>query len=88
MIFFPSYVKANIAKEQNVKIITISDRVLSPIGFISDICLSTEINVTFESLISVASVHNLLNVIMTFDEDRYGLEIKERIKRINETYRK
>lgn len=79
MISFPSYVKetitiAIIAKEHNAKIISISDRVLSPIGFISDICLSTEINVTFESLISVASVHILLNVITTFYEDRYGLE--------------
>lgn len=93
LLSFPSYISetlrlANIAKEKGAKIIVVSDRLLSPVARIADICLTTDINVSSENLISVSSVHSLLNLIATGMELGNREVVSERLRRINEVYSK
>lgn len=91
LLSFPSYISetltiANIAKEQGATVIAISDRILSPVARISDICITTDINVSSENLISVSSVHSLLNLIATGVELKNEKDISERVRAINEMF--
>lgn len=93
LLSFPSYMSetlklANIAKEKGAKIIVISDRLLSPVARIADICLTTDINVSSVNLISISSVHSLLNLIATGMELENKEVVTERLRRINEVYSK
>jgi len=93
LLSFPSYISetlsiANIAKEQGAKIIVISDRMLSPVARMADICITTNINVSSENLISVSSVHSLLNLIATGVELSNAKDISKRVRMINDMYSK
>lgn len=93
LLSFPSYISetlniAKIAKNQGAKVIVISDRMLSPVARVSDICITTDINVSSENLISVSSVHSLLNLIATEIEINNDEAIAERVRMINDMYSK
>ncbi|MFD1067642.1 MurR/RpiR family transcriptional regulator [Oceanobacillus locisalsi] len=93
LLSFPSYMSetlklANIAKEKGAKIIVISDRLLSPVARIADICLTTDINVSSVNLVSMSSVHSLLNLIATGMEFDNKEVVTERLRKINEIYSK
>lgn len=62
---------ANRAKQQNVTLISVTDRLLSPVGRISDIALTTDVNVD-TSMASMSSVISLLNLLI------YGIQLKDR----------
>lgn len=91
LLSFPSYVAetlriAEIAKEQGVTVIAITDRVLSSVGRIADVCLTTDINVDSESLISISSVLSLLNLVTAAIESKYDEKVSERVKKITEMH--
>ncbi len=93
LLSFPSYMAetlniANIAKEKGAKIIVISDRLLSPVARMADICLTTDVNVSSVNLTSVSSVHSLLNLIATGMELSNKKVVTERLRKINELYSK
>ncbi|WP_271400059.1 MurR/RpiR family transcriptional regulator [Salinicoccus roseus] len=92
LLSFPSYIKetlmiANLAKQQGATIIVITDRHLSPVGRIGDISLEIDINVNSENLISVASVHSVLNYIATRIELSNRNLYNDRFKKINSLFR-
>ncbi|MDF2659938.1 MAG: hypothetical protein K0Q94_2729 [Paenibacillus sp.] len=75
VISFPRYSKeivtlTHLAKRQNAKIIAVTDRLLSPVGRISDIALTTEVNAD-TGMISISSAISLLNLLL------YGITIKD-----------
>lgn len=91
LLSFPSYVTetiniANIAKKQNKKIISVTDRLTSSVGRISDISLLTDVNARSENLASVSPVHSLLNLISVAIERKYKKTVEERIKKVYEFY--
>lgn len=91
LISMPSYVVNTLnigkrAKEQGAKILTITDRKLSPTGRIADICLTTDIGIHSEAMISISSVMSLINLITSGIEFKYEKEISERIRSINKYY--
>lgn len=61
---------ANLAKEQNVTLIAVTDRLLSPVGRIADITLTTDVNVD-SGMASISSVISLLNLLI------YGIKTKD-----------
>lgn len=68
-ISFPRYTKETVqlaksAKDRGVKIISVTDKPLSPIGRISDITLTTAVNEK-SGVYSASSVMSLLNLIVT-----------------------
>jgi DNA-binding MurR/RpiR family transcriptional regulator len=76
VISVPRYSKeivnlANRAKQQNVTLISVTDRLLSPVGRISDITLTTDVNVD-TGMASMSSVISLLNLLI------YGIKLKDR----------
>lgn len=85
---FPSYFKetlkiAKIAKQQKAKLIVISDRPLSSVAQLSDICLKVEINAGSENLISVASVLSVMNFITENVENSNKEKYNKRFREIN-----
>lgn len=75
VISFPRYSKeivslTHVAKRQNAKIIAVTDRLLSPVGRISDIALTTEVNAD-TGMISISSAISLLNVLLC------GIKLKD-----------
>ena len=91
LISMPSYVVNTLnigkqAKAQGAKILTITDRKLSPTGRIADICLTTDIGIHSEAMISISSVMSLINLITSGIEFKYEKEISERIRSINKYY--
>jgi DNA-binding MurR/RpiR family transcriptional regulator len=75
VISFPRYSReiitlTQLAKRQNAKIIAVTDRLLSPVGRISDIALTTEVNAE-TSMISISSAISLLNLLL------YGIQLKD-----------
>jgi DNA-binding MurR/RpiR family transcriptional regulator len=76
VISFPRYSRellnlAHQAKRQNVKLLSVTDRLLSPVGRISDITLATDVNVD-TGMASMSSVISLLNLLI------YGIKTKDR----------
>ncbi|RKN82049.1 MurR/RpiR family transcriptional regulator [Paenibacillus ginsengarvi] len=61
---------ANQAKEHNVKLIAVTDRLLSPVGRISDITLTTDVNID-SGMVSAASLISVLNLLV------YGIKTKD-----------
>lgn len=91
LISMPSYVVSTLnigkhAKEQGAKILTITDRKLSPTGRIADICLTTDIGIHSEAMISISSVMSLINLITSGIESKYEEEISLRVRSINKYY--
>ncbi|MFC5604764.1 MurR/RpiR family transcriptional regulator [Sporosarcina koreensis] len=91
LLSFPSYVAetlriAEIAKKQGVTVIAITDRVLSSVGRIADVCLTTDINVASENLISVSSVLSLLNLVTAAIESKYDKKVSDRVKKITQMH--
>ncbi|TNJ67734.1 MurR/RpiR family transcriptional regulator [Paenibacillus hemerocallicola] len=75
VISFPRYSReiialTQLAKRQNAKIIAVTDRLLSPVGRISDIALTTEVNAE-TGMISISSAISLLNLLL------YGIQLKD-----------
>lgn len=62
---------AKLAKEQKATLIAVTDRQLSPVGRMSDIVLTTDVNVD-TGLVSVSSVISLLHLLL------YGIKMKDR----------
>ena len=78
IISVPRYSKeilnlADLAKQQQVKLIAVTDRLLSPVGRISDLTLATEVNVD-TGMTSMSSVISLLNLLI------YGIKLKDEEK--------
>ncbi|MBP0726459.1 MurR/RpiR family transcriptional regulator [Bacillus sp. RG28] len=80
---FPRYANetiriANCAKEQGIYLISVTDRLLSPVGSISDITLTTEENVE-TGINSTAPVISLLDLIITgiFEKDKKRIQVHQ-----------
>lgn len=78
IISFPRYSHetldlANHAKKQNLKILAITDRPLSPVGRISDMTLLTDVNLD-SGMTSMSSVISLLNLLI------YGMMMRDQKK--------
>ncbi|MDF2714021.1 MAG: RpiR-family transcriptional regulator, partial [Paenibacillus sp.] len=58
------------AKKQNVKVIAVTDRTLSPVGRLADITLTIDVNVD-SGMLSMASVISLLNLLI------FGIKMKD-----------
>ncbi|PEL10497.1 MurR/RpiR family transcriptional regulator [Bacillus sp. AFS017336] len=90
---FPRYAKetltiAECTKENGVKLISVTDRLLSPIGRIADIILTTEENVESGSN-SVASVISLLNLVIAglYEKDKKRIQMyQQKLEKIYSTY--
>lgn len=87
---FPRYAKetlniANCTKEHGIKLISITDRLLSPIGRISDISLATEENVE-SGTNSIASVISLLDLIIAGIYERDQKRIQLRLQKLEKLY--
>lgn len=62
---------ADLAKQQNATLIAVTDRLLSPVGRIADLVLTTDVNAD-TGLVSVSSVISLLHLLL------YGIKMKDR----------
>ncbi|WP_088072882.1 MurR/RpiR family transcriptional regulator [Gottfriedia luciferensis] len=90
---FPRYAKetltiAECTKDNDVRLISVTDRLLSPIGRIADIVLTTEENVESGSN-SIASVISLLNLVIAgmFEKDQKRIQIyQQKLEKIYSTY--
>ncbi|MFB7139733.1 MurR/RpiR family transcriptional regulator [Gottfriedia sp. NPDC056225] len=90
---FPRYAKetltiAECTKENGVKLISVTDRLLSPIGRIADIILTTEENVESGSN-SIASVMSLLNLVIAglYEKDKKRIQMyQQKLEKIYSTY--
>lgn len=85
LVSMPSYATetlqiAQIAKEQGATLIVLTDRRLSPVGRLADICLTTDIEVYSKGMISIASVMTYLNLITAGIEVKYSEEVSQRLK--------
>ncbi|PTX61302.1 RpiR family transcriptional regulator [Melghirimyces profundicolus] len=90
VISFPRYTKeaqlmGEQAKKQKVKLISITDRPLSPIGQISDLTLITEENMA-SGFNSIASVISLMDLIITGFHQRDSEQIGQRQKKLEQMY--
>ena len=93
LISMPSYAAetlrlAKIAKEQGAKIIALTDRRLSPVGRMADICLTTDIEVHSKVMISMSTVMTYLNLLTSGIEEKYGDKIATRVNKILNLYSK
>ncbi|MDF2721190.1 MAG: RpiR-family transcriptional regulator [Paenibacillus sp.] len=61
---------ASKAKEHNVRLIAVTDRLLSPVGRISDITLTTDVNID-SGMASASSLISVLNLLV------YGIKTKD-----------
>jgi len=79
---------ANCAKDQGTFLITITDRLLSPVGSIADITLTTEENVE-TGINSTASVISLLDLIITgiFEKDKKRIQVhQQKLEKLYSSY--
>jgi DNA-binding MurR/RpiR family transcriptional regulator len=89
-VSFPRYVKdtvqlAQCAKKIGIPIISVTDRLLSPVGEISDITLITEENAQSGSS-SVASVISLLDFVIAGINLRNAEQIQKRQEKLEKLY--
>ncbi|MCG5105377.1 MurR/RpiR family transcriptional regulator [Oceanobacillus alkalisoli] len=87
LISMPSYSAetlrlAEIAKEQGAKIIVLTDRRLSPVGRIADICLTTAIEEHSKVMISISTVMTYLNLLTSGIEEKYESKIANRVNSV------
>jgi DNA-binding MurR/RpiR family transcriptional regulator len=92
VISFPRYTKeslhiAEYAKNQGVTLLSVTDRLLSPVGRISDINLTTEENVESGSS-SIAPVISLLDLIILAISRKDQARIQARQQRLEHLYSK
>ncbi len=90
VISFPRYAKeaihlAECAKKQGTTLLSVTDRKLSPVGRLSDIALTSEENVEYESN-SIAPVISLLNVIILGIKLRNHERIQARQQKLERLY--
>ena len=76
------------AKKQGAKIIALTDRRLSPVGRMADICLTTDIEVHSKVMISMSTVMTYLNLLTSGVEEKYGDKIATRVNKILNLYSK
>lgn len=93
LISMPSYAAetlklAEMAKAQGAKIIVLTDRRLSPVGRMADICLTADIEVHSKIMISMSSVMTYLNLLTTGIEEKYEDSISTRVNKILNLYSK
>lgn len=93
LISMPSYAAETLrlaekAKEQGVKIIALTDRRLSPVGRMADICLTADIEVHSKVMISMSSVMTYLNLLTSGIEEKYEDRISTRVNKILNLYSK
>lgn len=89
-ISFPRYTRetvqlAQIAKANGVKVISVTDKVLSPIGRMSDFTLTTTVNEK-SGVYSATSVMSLLNLIITGIWQRDDRKIRSRLENLERFY--
>ncbi|KAB2334432.1 MurR/RpiR family transcriptional regulator [Cytobacillus depressus] len=90
---FPRYAKdmlkiAECTKEQGISLISVTDRLLSPVGRISDITLTTEENVEIGTN-SIASVISLLDLVIAgiYEKDQKRIQIhQQRLEKLYSNY--
>lgn len=90
---FPRYANetlkiAECTKEQGIFLISVTDRLLSPVGRISDITLTTEENVETGTN-SIASVISLLDLIITgiYEKDRKRIQAhQQKLEKLYSSY--
>ncbi|MFC7394785.1 MurR/RpiR family transcriptional regulator [Scopulibacillus cellulosilyticus] len=90
LISFPRYTKeslhiAKCTKKQGVQLISVTDRMLSPVGRISDITLTTEENAESGSN-SISSIISLLDLVITGINAKDKARIQSRQKKLEELY--
>lgn len=90
VISYPRYTKETVkvtefAKQRGARVISATDRVLSPVGRLSDLTFTTEINVE-SGFNSIATVVSLLNLIMTGIGMKNQKEIQTRRQGLEELY--
>ncbi|USG67108.1 MurR/RpiR family transcriptional regulator [Brevibacillus ruminantium] len=90
VISFPRYTKETIrvaetCKRAGAKIISATDRLLSPVSRISDITFTTEINIE-SGHYSIASVINLLYLLLAGIEARHNMHTQTRMKQLEQLY--
>lgn len=76
IISFPRYARealsiAEYVQEREAQLITATDRLLSPVGQLSDIVFTVDLNISSNNLYSISSIISLLNIITS------GIEMKE-----------
>jgi len=90
ILSFPRYTKETIrvaetSKRMGARIIAATDRLLSPVSRISDITLTTEINIE-SGHYSNASVIQLLNLLLAGIEQKNRHESQTRMKKMEQLY--
>jgi DNA-binding MurR/RpiR family transcriptional regulator len=90
VISFPRYSResvtlTNLAKRQNAKIIAVTDRLLSPVGRLSDIALTTEVNAD-TGMISISSAISLLNLLLCGIKMKDQRQFQIRQQRLEQYY--
>ncbi|GAB3790377.1 MurR/RpiR family transcriptional regulator [Virgibacillus kimchii] len=93
LISMPSYAAetlrlAEMAKKQGAKIIALTDRRLSPVGRMADICLTADIEVHSKVMISMSSVMTYLNLLTAGIEEKYEDKISTHVNKILNLYSK
>jgi DNA-binding MurR/RpiR family transcriptional regulator len=91
VISFPRYTKETVrftemAKQKGAKVIAITDKLLSPVGRIADITLTTDIN-TLSGMDSIASISSLLNLVITGVSNKQQKNIKKKLKILEQEYK-
>ncbi|MFM1654511.1 MurR/RpiR family transcriptional regulator [Brevibacillus sp. B_LB10_24] len=89
-ISFPRYTKetlavAECAKQRGARLIGVTDRVLSPIGRISDVTFTTDVNPSFGNY-SVSAILNLLNMLITAIGIKDEAAIHSRTRNLEQIY--
>ncbi|MFY0546102.1 MurR/RpiR family transcriptional regulator [Brevibacillus sp. H7] len=87
---FPRYTKETIkvveaSKQRGARIIAATDRVLSPVGRLSDLVFTTDINIE-SGHNSIASVISLLNLLLAGIEARDQSNTRARMKQLEKLY--
>lgn len=90
IISFPRYSRETLdlakqAKKQNLQILSITDRLLSPVGRISDMTLLTDVNVD-SGMTSMSSVISLLNLLIYGMMTRNQKQYQVRQQRLEQIY--
>ncbi|MGG1659964.1 MurR/RpiR family transcriptional regulator [Brevibacillus sp. NRS-1366] len=94
VISFPRYSRdsvhlAETAKNLGSTIIAVTDRLLSPVGRLADITLTTEINTDVESgAASMSSVISLLHLLALGVIEKGQEQVKTRLKQLEQIYHK
>lgn len=90
VISFPRYTKETIrvaeaGKRKGAKIISVTDRVLSPVGRTSDITFTTDVNIETGAN-SISSILSLLNLILGGIEMKNQSNIQSRMQELEQLY--